>query len=116
MDFGLGKLAEKAILPRVANQIAPILAEQLPKLRTLSATKLRDDQFFSAYVTQPAWLAVVSASSGLTKLYPSLEPKFAVLMRHLRDELVVFEGESVSLVDDLPNKLPAAIVSGLSKK
>jgi hypothetical protein len=116
VKFGLADLAEKALLQKVASHVAPVLEEQLPKIRALSASKLQDDSFFASYVVQPAWLAVVAASSGLTKLYPPLEQRFGVLMQHLRNELVVFDGESVSLVDDLPKKLPAAIVAGLNQK
>ena len=116
MAFGkLGNLASGAITQKVADQLTPVLTEQIQKLPAFGASKLKDEEFFGNYVVKPCWLAVEAATSGLTKLYPPLQQKFGALMRHLRDELLIFEGESVSLVDDLPHRVPAAILSGLNQ-
>lgn len=112
----LGKLKEMAgnsAVQKIVDQVTPLLNEQLEKIKTLSPEKINDNEFFDKAISKPAWLAIMASLGGLTKLYPPLEAKFPLMMRHLRDELVVVDGASIALVEGFQAKLPKVIMDGL---
>jgi len=117
LAFGkLTNLATGPMVKKVADQIAPVLEEQLKTLPALGASKLRDEEFFKQFAVTPAWLAVESATSGLTKLYPPIEEKFGALMVHLRDELLIFDADTVTIVEDVKEKIVPAVIAGLQQQ
>ncbi|HTU58622.1 MAG TPA: hypothetical protein VMF89_09310, partial [Polyangiales bacterium] len=80
---------------------------------TLGVASLRDDASYAMHVIQPAYLALAAAVSGATKLIPQFEERFTRLMHALRDELLIFEGETVRLVEDYQARLQAVLVTNL---
>ena len=112
----LGKLKEIASSGAIEKAIAsfePIVREHLWNAQALGAAIVRDDASYAAKVVDPAYLAVVAATSGATKLIPQFEQRFGRLMLALRDELVLFEGDSVRLVDDFRTQLPSVLLANL---
>jgi hypothetical protein len=112
----LGKLkalAGNAMVQNVIDKVTPIMQEQLEKIKSLSPDKMNDNDFFDSTISKPAWLAISASLGGLTNFYPALETKFPQLMRHLRDELVVVNDNTIALVDDFKAKLPQAVMNGL---
>jgi hypothetical protein len=114
----LGKLKDMAssgALDKAITHVEPIVREHLAKLQTLGADLVRDDVRYASLVIEPAYLAVVSASSGATKLIPQFKERFGRVMLALRDELVVIEGNAVRLVDDFQSRLPTVLANSLKQ-
>lgn len=99
---------EKAI-----GAVEPIVREHLTKATTLGVASLRDDVSYGTHVVRPAYLALAAAVSGATKLIPHFEDRFTRLMHALRDELLVFEGETVRLVEDYQSRLQTVLATNL---
>lgn len=111
----LGKLKEMAgagALDKAVASIEPVVREHLAKAQALGATVVADDTSYAAKVVQPAYLAVVAATSGVTKLIPQFEARFGRVMRALRDEVLLVDGDSVRLVDDFQARLPSVLIDG----
>lgn len=112
--FGkLKNLASGSAVQNIIDQVTPLMAEQLEKVKTLSPEKINDNEFFGKMISQPAWLLVSASLGGITKLYPPLEQKFSGMMLHLRDELVEVKEGSVTLVEGFHAKLPQVMMEGL---
>jgi hypothetical protein len=112
----LGKLKDLAsagAMEKAIGAVEPIVREHLAKATTLGVASLRDDASYVTHVVQPAYLALVAAVSGATKLIPQFEERFTRLMHALRDELLVFEGETVRLVEDYQSRLQTVLVTNL---
>jgi hypothetical protein len=111
-----GKLKDMATAGAVEKAVAgvePIVREHFSKVLALGATSVRDDANYAAQIVRPAYLAVVAAASGATKLVPQFEDRFNRVMHALRDELLIVDGDSVRLVDDYQARLPTLLVSSL---
>lgn len=114
--FGkLKELAGNAAVKSVADQIMPLIAEQLEKFKSLSPESINDDVVFDSVITQPLWLLVSSSAGGVTSLYPPLKEKFSGMMRHVRHELVVVKDGKIELVDGFKARLPGVMLDGLKK-
>src|SRR6476620_4417871 len=112
----LGKLkdlASSAGLDKALATIEPVLLEQLAKVQAAGADTIRDDVRYAQHIIEPAYLAVVAASNGVTKLIPQFKDRFGRLMVRLRDELVVVEGSAVRLVEDFKARLPGVLQDSL---
>jgi hypothetical protein len=111
-----GKLKDMASAGAVEKAVAsvePIVREHFSKALALGAASVSDDASYAAHIVRPAYMAVVAAASGATKLIPQFEDRFNRIMHALRDELLVIDGDSVRLVDDYQAKLPTLLVSSL---
>ncbi len=112
-----GKLKDLAVgsgaLEKAMVGLEPIVREQLAKVQTLGAEMVSNDLHYAKYVVEPAYLAVVSASNGATKLVPQFKDRFARMMVALRDELVVIEGAAVRLVEDYATRLPKVLADSI---
>ena len=112
--FGkLKEMAGTATLDKTIASLEPLISEQLTKLQALGADVIQDDPRYSKFVVEPAYLAVVAASNGMTKLIPEFKERFSRLMLKVRDELVVVEGSAVRVVEDLKAKLPRVLSESL---
>ena len=112
----LGKLKEMAsagAAEQAVSSFEPIVREHLAKVQALGAAIVRDDVSYAAKVVQPAYLAVLAATSGVTKLIPQFEARFGRVMLALRDELVLVEGDSVRLIEDFHTRLPSVLIESL---
>jgi hypothetical protein len=112
----LGKLKEAAggaALQKVVGAVAPALTPHLDKLSQLSPDLVRNDDSFKDKVIAPALLAIAGSTAGATALIPKFNEKFTQAMLHLRDELVVFEGDRISLVEGFQERLPSVLMAGL---
>ena len=113
--FGkLKDLASAGVMEKAAVALEPIVREHLAKVQALGVASVRDDASYVAHVVKPAYLAVLAAVSGATKLIPQFEERFSGIMHALRDELLVFENDSVRLVEDYQPRLRALLASKLS--
>lgn len=112
--FGkLKDMASSAGLEKTVASIEPVVREHLSKAHALGATIVSDDASFAAQIVRPAYVAVVAASHGVTKLIPQFEQRFGQLMLNLRDELIVIEGGVVRLADDFQTRLPQVLINSL---
>lgn len=112
--FGkLKDLASAGVMDKAVVAFEPIVREHLAKVETLGVATVRDDVSYAAHVVKPAYLAVVAAVSGATKLIPQFEERFSGIMHALRDELLVFENDSVRLVQDYQPRLRTLLSSKL---
>ena len=113
--FGkLKDLASAGVMDKAVVALEPIVREHLGKVHSLGVATVRDDASYAAHVVKPAYLAVVAAVSGATKLIPQFEERFSGIMHALRDELLVFENDSVRLVEDYQPRLRALLSSKLA--
>jgi hypothetical protein len=108
----LGKLKEMggaAAAQQAIAKLEPLLHEHLSKLKTIGADVVQDDLRYAKFVVEPAYLALLSASSGVTKLIPEFKERFSRLMLRVRDDLVVIDGTTVTLVEDFQARLPKVL-------
>lgn len=106
-------MAGSAGLDKAIASLEPIISEQLAKLQSLGADVIQDDPRYGKFVVDPAYLAVLSASNGATKLIPQFKERFTRLMVNVRNELVVIEGGTVRIVEDFKAKLPKVLADSL---
>lgn len=109
----LKEMASTAALEKAVASFEPVVRQHLSQVQALGAAVIRDDASYAANVVRPAYLAVVAASSGATKIIPQFEERFRSVMLALRDELVLVEGTSVRLVEDFQARLPSVLVNNL---
>lgn len=112
--FGkLKDLASAGVVEKAVVALEPIVHEHLGKIQALGIATVRDDTSYASHVVKPAYLAVAAAVSGATKLIPQFEERFSGIMHALRDELLVFDSDSVRLVEDYQLRLRALLTSKL---
>lgn len=109
-------MASNSMIQKVVDQVSPLINEHIEKIKSLKSEQIYDNPFFDSMVSKPAWLAVSASLGGMTKLYPTLEQKFTLIMRHIRDELVRVNEGTVTLVENFQSKLPTVILEGLKKE
>ena len=97
------------------NAITPILSEQMEKITGLKPSDINDDDKFDSVVISPLLLSIKAASSGVTGLIPNFNERFKGAMYHLRKELIVIEGDKVSLVENAQENLPGILLESLKQ-
>lgn len=113
-----GKLKESAgnaALPKVVDALSAKLVEQTDKLKEMNPDVVRDDETFTEKFSKPALVAVAAMSSGVTSLVPRFEERFSSTMLHVRDELLVLDGERVELVEGFKERLPGVMMTGFKQ-
>lgn len=111
----LKNLAGSAALKPVVDKVTPMLEPHLEKIKALSPAAVQDDEQFKTTLIAPTLTAIAASTSGVTKMIPKFDEKFTNAMLHLRDELIIFDGNSVKLVDGFQGKLPTVLLEGLKK-
>jgi hypothetical protein len=115
-EIMLGKLKDLAsagVSEKVVGTVEPIIREHVAKAQALGIASVRDDATYLAHIVQPAYLSVLAAASGATKLIPQFEERFKKVMHALRDELLIFEEDKVRLVEDYQTRLQALLLNAL---
>ncbi|SFC77750.1 hypothetical protein [Pseudoalteromonas denitrificans] len=112
-----GKLkaaAGDAATSKATKILEPHIQPVLEKMRTLSPASISHNESYQSKVITPAKIAVLAATSGLSKLIPQFDEKFNHCMFHLRNELVDVSGDTVKLVPNFKEALPQALKEGLT--
>ena len=107
---GVGEGATKKAVERAT----PVLKEQLGKALELGAKTLQDDEKYEAMIIKPTLISLAAQSGGLTKLIPRFDEKITKAMLLARNELLVFKGDEVTLVDGFEKKLPGIVEESLA--
>ena len=102
-------------IDKAIDKFAPALNEHLDKIKTLKPTDVNDDGKFDSLIIAPMLLSIAGASGGVTKLIPKFDSRFKTAMFHVRNELIVVDGEKVKLIEDGQSKLPKTLVEGFKK-
>jgi len=113
-----GKLKEQmagSATDKVVARIGGDLEPHIQALKQFKASDIQDDSLFESKITQPALIAIAAASSGVTQLIPGFNQKFSLALRHVRNELVCYDGDQVNLVDDYAERLPDVLKAGLAQ-
>lgn len=113
-----GKLKESAggaAVQKVVDALSPKLMEQTDRLKDMEPDVVRDDESFTEKFSKPALVAVAAMSSGVTSLVPRFEERFSAAMLHIRDELLVLDGERVELVEGFKERLPDVMLTGFKQ-
>ncbi len=100
---------------KIVDKISPLVNQHLEKVLELAPGIVNDDEQFTKIIIDPAYLAVAVSAGGMTKLIPKFEARFTMAFLHVRDKLVVIDGDTVSLVNDLPDKLKETLLESLNK-
>lgn len=112
----LNKATGDGAMQKAADAIAPKLHQHLEStVGELTPALIQEDDSYRQSVVSPALLVASGASGGVTSFIPGFKEKFANAMMHLRDELLVCSETSVSLVEDVKERLPAVLLEGLKK-
>jgi hypothetical protein len=117
-DKMFGKLKEAtggAAMQKAVDAISPKLIEQTDRIKQLEPDIVRDDEAFTQKFSEPALVAMAAISGGITALIPRFKERFSSAMLHLRDELLVLDGDSVEFVEGFKERLPAVFLAGLKK-
>jgi len=113
--FGkLKSAAGDAATTKATRMLEPHIQPILGKMRTLSPACISHNESYTNKVILPAKIAVLAATSGLSKLIPQFDEKFNHCMFHLRNELVDLSGDTVKLIPNFKEVLPVALKEGLT--
>lgn len=110
----LDKLGDNAI-DKAVEKFAPALKEHLDKIKSLKASDINDDAKFDSLIITPMLVSVSGASGGATKLIPNFDVRFKTAMLHVRDELIIVDGNNVKLVEDAQARFPKVLIEGFKK-
>lgn len=112
--FGkLKEMAGSAATDKVVEKVLPFVNEHLSSCIKLGAPLLQQDESFTTKVIEPAYLATVASTGGMTSLIPQFKERFSHAFFVMRDELLHFSGEGVELVAGFSEKLPATLKQAL---
>ena len=92
------------------------LASQLEILKTSKPSDIQDDTKFHAVITTPVWNHLRLASGdaiSMAQKFIDLEGKFKTALLHVRDELIMVEGEKVNLHLEFQQKLVPTIMASI---
>jgi len=113
--FGkLKEMAGSAASDKVIEKLIPFVNEHLSACLRLGAPALKQDDTFTQQVIHPAYLATTAAVSGATSLIPQFKERFTKAFFLLRDELLEFSEEGVTLVPDFKARLPVTLKQALA--
>lgn len=99
----------------VIETITPHIQSQIESITDMDVQSVQEDEPFKKFVVAPALTSINAASSGVTSLIPEFDARFNTAMLHVRDELVVFAGSGLSLVEDYKERLPSVLESAFKK-
>jgi len=102
-------------IDKAVEKFAPSLSEHLENIKTLKPVDVNDDEKFDSLVIGPMLMSISGSSGGVTNLIPKFDDRFKEAMFHVRNELILVEGDTVSIVEDAQSKLPTALVDGFKK-
>ncbi len=102
-------------IDKAVEKFAPALNEHLDKIKSLKPTDVNDDGKFDSLIIAPMLVSISGASGGVTKLIPKFNDRFKTAMFHVRNELIVIEGDKVTIVEGGQAKLPTVLVEGFKK-
>ena len=111
---GVSKSMGEGVAKRAVEKASLVLQEELGKALKLGAKTIQDDEKYKKMVVKPALLSLAASSGGVTKLIPGFDEKFTKAMLQARDELLVFNGDEVTLADGFEKKLPGIIEDSLA--
>lgn len=111
----IGGGAVDKVIDKAIDKFAPALTEHLDKIKSLKPSEINDDAKFETLIIKPMLLSISGASGGVTKLIPKFDSRFTAAMFHVREELIVVDGEKVILVEDGQSRLPKVLVEGFKK-
>jgi hypothetical protein len=94
-------------------KILPQIQPHLQQMEQLDPELIRDNQRFTETVANPLLLTIAAASGGITSMIPDFKNRFTTAMLTLRDELVVFDHNRVTLVEDYQHRLPDLMTEAL---
>lgn len=114
----LGKLKSAigdGAVQKAVDTIAPSLQPHLDKLTELSPDLVQNDDSYTQKFIDPTWLAISASSGGVLNMVPKAKEKFQKAMIHLRNELLIFDGNSVKVADDASSRLPTVLLEGFKQ-
>lgn len=115
--FGkLKNIAVNNMIQGAIEKITPIMNEHIERIKSLNPEQIYDDQTYDTLISKPAWTAISAKLGGLTQLYPAMDDKFILVMRHVRDEIVTVDQGRVDFIDDYQTKLSSVFMDGLQKE
>lgn len=114
----LGGLKDKmgaGAMQKAIDNFTPEIQSQLDKITSMSPDDIQNDDNFKSKIVSPALVAASAASSGATKLIPKFDIKFTNALLNVRNELVKFEGRTISLVEGYEKRLPEVLMQGFKE-
>jgi len=94
-------------------KIQTLLASTLGNLANSKVSDIKDDATYQTLIINPAYMALSGSLGGVDKFIPTIKEKFTAILMDVRDELVVIEGNSLSLQEDAQQRLPKIIQANL---
>jgi len=112
-----GNLKEKALL-KFNDEVVTQIKQKVELFKNLKPSQVNDDPFYQQLIISPLW-ALVKAQSGGTvtalQKFVDVEGKFKNALLDVRNELVMVEGEKVSLHPEFENKVGPTFLEAIKK-
>lgn len=108
MFGGMKEKAREQALKKFEEEIAQQINEKIELFSSLRAIDVQNDEKYRAIVVQPLWVAVKVQSGGAIealKAFVDVDSKFDQGLFHVRDELIMVEGDQVALAPDFDKKV-----------
>jgi membrane protease subunit (stomatin/prohibitin family) len=99
-------------IKQAIDELLPGIKSQIFALKQFKAAELRDNQTYEDKVITPILLTIKANDNSGCVLIPRFDERFAAALWHLRDELLVFKGNQVSLVEGYNMKLSTVLTEG----
>ena len=114
-----GGLKEKALNKAVAaleEKFGPVIQEKVDLFKELKPSDISDDEKYMDFIVNPLWALVKMQSGGVisaAQKFIDVEGKFNMGLFNVRDELVIVEGENISLDPEFSDKILPILMASM---
>lgn len=108
--FGkIAALAKDQAMQEFENDIKPVIDQNIEIFKSLKPSSVQDDSIYRKMIVEPLWTAIDASAGGsllLVQKFCDVKTKFDI-----RKDLIIVEGEKVSLVNGFQDKVTPTIIN-----
>jgi hypothetical protein len=113
--FGkIAALAKDQAMKEFENDIKPVIDQNIEIFKSLKPSSVQDDSIYRKMIVEPLWTAIDASAGGsllLVQKFCDVKTKFDKAMFDIRKDLIIVEGEKVSLVNGFQDKVTPTIIN-----
>jgi hypothetical protein len=115
--FGkLASLGKDQAMKKFESDIKPVIDQNIETFKSLKPSSVQDDSIYRKLLVGPLWTALDASAGGslaLVQKFYDVKTKFDKAMFDVRKELIIVEGDKVSLVEGFQDKVVPTIINSI---